>query len=534
MSKGTKLCAAIYVRQSVREDQGIAQQIAECEAKAKAEGWTVYRIYNDNQTSATKDRGEGTEWARMLADIDAGHVQVVIVAAVDRLMRRLVDVLEVRPPRRDVRVVIANGSIDTGDAGGMGAFILGLFVLVAEQEIQRKEARTVPYRAARREAGHPAPGLVPFGYSWVPKLQRDARGTRYEVVPGEAAVLRFMSRELLGGSSLGGIVAALNAGEARDERGALLGESSRTTRAGKRWITTTARRLLLSPFPAALLPPKMPEGEHYNAARVDMSRCTPGAWEPILTEDAVMAARAILLKPSRLTHDGDTRAKHLLSGIGRCAVCGGPIRSAQVKTTTPDPQRAYRCTKGCFVRGAAIIEAYVTEAVVTLLSTPGLLQWVPDDGADIDTLRARRVALQSDRDDAETLYAEGAISAATLRAKTGKLDPEIQAVDAALAAVLQADPLAEIVTSDDVRGMWERITPARRRAILGALVHHVHVGRVGKGVRVLTVEAAEGTVSMGWKRTEHRVSLTRARLVSTGRPLVPMEAREAIATALSA
>jgi len=52
------------------------------------------------------------------------------------------------------------------------------------------------------------------------------------------------------------------------------------------------------------------------------------------------------------------------------------------------------------------------------------------------------------------------------------------------------------VTSGDVRGMWESISVARRRAILGALVHHVHLGRVGKGVRVLTVEAAEGTVTM--------------------------------------
>lgn len=513
--------AAIYVRQSVREDQGIAQQIAECEAKAKAEGWHVYRIYNDNNTSASKDRGKGTEWARMLADIDAGHVQVVIVAAVDRLMRRLVDVLEVRPPRRDVRVVIANGSIDTGDPSGTGAFILGLFVLVAEQEINRKKARTVPYRAARREDGHPSPGLVPFGYRWVPKLQRDARGTRYEIVPEEAAVLRFMSRELLSGVKLGGIVAALN------DRG-------KTTRQGKPWTTTTARRLLLSPFPAALLPPEMPDGEHYDAARVDMSRCTPGAWDSILSEDAVHAARAILLAPSRLKHDGDTRAKHLLSGLGKCGVCGGPIRSAKVKTTAPQPQRAYRCTKGCFVRAAAVIEAYVSEAVVVLLSAPGLLQWVPEDGADIDALRARRVALRADRAEAEALYAEGEISAATLRTKVAKLDPEILAVDAALAAALQADPLAEIVTSDDVRGMWESVTTARRRVILGALVHRVEVGRVGKGVRVLTVEAAEGTVSMVWKRTEHRVSLTRARSLRTGRPLVPLDARDAIAAALSA
>lgn len=525
-----KLRAAIYVRQSVREDQGIVQQVAECKRRVKGEDWHVVDVYNDNHTSASKPRGSGTDWARMLADIDAGHIDVVVCVKAARLLRRVEDVLEIT--KRDVRVVTTGDGIDTASA--FGNAILTIIVALAEEEIREKEARALPYRAARRELGHPTPGLVPFGYSWVPKLQRDERGTRYAVVPGEAAVLRFMSRELLAGAALGGIVAAMNSGQARDERGTLLGEYSRTTRKGKPWITTTARRLLLSPFPAALLPPKVPEGAHYDGAKVDLSKCTPGAWEPILTADAVHAARSILLDAKRLKHDGDTRAKHLLSGIGRCAVCGGPIRSAQVKTTAPAPDRAYRCTKGCFVRAAAMIEAYVSEAVVSLLSSPGLLQWVPDDGVDIDALRARRVALQSDRDDAEALYREGAISSQTLRAKARDLDPEILAVDAAIAAALQADPLAEIVTSDDVRGMWQSITMARRRAILGALVHRVEIGRVGKGVRVLTVEAAEDTITMGWKRAEHRVRLNRARSLVSVRPRVPMDARDVIAAALGA
>lgn len=535
MSTTAPLRLGIYVRQSARVDQGIAQQVAECKAYAKAraeaEGWQVAGVYTDNLTSATKERGPGTAWAQMLADIDAGRIDVVLSVAAARLLRRNIDAVEITEPKRSVRVVTIRDNIDTST--GAGRVMLALLVAMAEEEIREKEARALPYRAARREAGHPAPGLVPYGYTWVPKLHRDEHGTRYAVVPEQAAVLRFMSRELLGGASLGGIVAALNAGEARDERGALLGESSRTTGKGTRWSTTTARRLLLSPFPAALLPAKMPEGQHYNATKVDMSRCTPGAWQPILTEDAVLAARSILLRPSRLTHDGDTRAKHLLSTIGKCAVCGGPIRSAQSKTTAA-PQRNYRCTKGCFVRGAAVIEAYVSEAVIALLSAPGLLQWVPEDGADIDTLRARRVALQGKRDEAGALWDEGVISAERARVKVAEVDAELVGVDAALAAALQADPLAEIVTSDDVRGMWERMTTARRRAVLGALVHRVEVGRVGKGVRILSAEAAEGTVSMVWRRAEHRVSLSRARSLVSVTPRVPDDAREVVAAALVA
>ncbi len=536
--------AAIYVRQSVREDQGIAQQIAECRRRTGGEGWHVVDVYNDNQTSASKTRGAGTAWARMLADIDDGRIDVVVSVKAARLLRRTEDVLEIT--KRGIRVVTTGDGIDTASA--FGKAILTIIVALAENEIEEKEARALPYRAARRKAGHPTPGLVPFGYSWVPKLQRDARGTRYEVAPGEAAVLRFMSRELLqteglGKGALGSIAATLNAGEATDDHGDPLGASSKTTRPkldrdgnvireGKPWTTTTIRRMLLSPFPAALLPPKTPEGEHYNPAKVDMSKCQPGAWDAILTEDAVMAARAVLLKPSRLKHDGDTRAKHLLSGVGRCAECGGPIRSAQVKTTA-QRQRAYRCTRGCFVRAAAIIEAYVSEAVVSLLSAPDLLQWMPDDGTDVGALRARRAALVSTRAAWFERAKAGTLAPHEWDALAGKYDAEIGELDAALGAALQADPLAEIVTSEDVRGMWESITTARRRAILGALVHRVEIGRVGRGVRVLTVEAAEATVTMGWRRAEHRVSLDRARSLVSVTPRVPVDAREVIAAGLA-
>ncbi len=527
----TPLRAAIYVRQSVREDQGIAQQIAECKRRAGAEQWQVVDVYNDNKISATKERGPGTDWARMLADIDAGRVDVVLAVTAARLLRRVVDVIKITKPERDVRIVTLRDGIDTANMGGR--LMLMILVMFAEEEIAEKEARAIPYRAGRREAGHPSPGLVPFGYSWVPALHRDERGTRYVVAPDEAAALRFMSRELLGGASLGGIVAALNAGEARNEHGAPLGESSRTTREGKPWITTTVRRLLISPYPAALLPPAVPEGEHYNAARIDWSKCTPGAWEPIVSADAVLAARHKLLNASRLSHDGKTRAKWLLAGVGRCGKCKGPLRSCKTKTTAQSV-RGYRCTAGCFQRPADPIEAYVAEAVVGVLSAPGVLQHLPDEGADVAPLSARRSALVATRGEWFERAKAGTLAPHEWDALAAQHDAEIREIDAHLAEALTADPLAEIVTSNDVQSMWDGMTTARRRAVLGALVHRVEVLPVGKGRRVVTVEQTEGTVVMGWKRAEQRVRFDRERSVASVTPRVPADAHDEIAAALNA
>jgi len=82
--------------------------------------------------------------------------------------------------------------------------------------------------------------------------------------------------------------------------------------------------------------------------------------------------------------------------------------------------------------------------------------------------------------------------------------------------------------------MWESMTTARRRAVLGALVHHVEVLPVGKGRRVVTVEQTEGTVVMGWKRAQRRVRLDRERSVASVVPQVPVGAHDEIAAALNA
>lgn len=529
----TPLKAALYVRQSDRVDEGISQQTEALEARAGREKWRIVGMYTDNETSASKERGPGTAWARMLRDIDAGRIDVVLAMTAARLLRRRVDVIELAKPRRSVRVVTDRDGIDTSTMGGR--IMLDVLTGMAEEEISEKEARAIPYRAGRRAAGHPSAGLVPFGYSWVVADKRDPAWRdrrRYAVVPEEAAVLRFMSRELLAGAKLGGIVAALNAGEARDERGQLLGESSRTTREGKSWITTTARRLLISPYPAALLPPPMPEGEHYNAARIDWSKCTPGAWDAILSADAVLTARHKLLNASRLTHDGDTRAKWLLAGVGRCGKCKGPLRSCTTKTTAQSV-RGYRCTAGCFQRPAAPIEAYIAEAVIDALSAPGVLQHLPDNGADVTALSARRSALVTTRGEWFERAKAGTLAPHEWDALAAQHDAEIREIDAALAEALTADPLAEIVTSGDVLGMWERMTTARRRAVLDALVHRVDVLPVGKGRRVVTVEQTEGTVVMGWKRAQRRVRLDRERSVASVTPRVPENAHDVIAAALN-
>ena len=62
--------AAAYIRISrdhTGEQFGVGTQRDRINALIKARGWTLADEYVDNSVSASKARGKGTAWARMLA-----------------------------------------------------------------------------------------------------------------------------------------------------------------------------------------------------------------------------------------------------------------------------------------------------------------------------------------------------------------------------------------------------------------------------------------------------------------------------------
>lgn len=524
VTENKKLRAAVYVRQSVAEDQGIKQQVADCRAEVKRRKWSLNKahIFKDNNTSASRERGEHTGWSRMLAAYDRGEFDVLVVAAVDRLTRRIVDVLELRPPKRDVRIVTIRGGIDTADGSDLA---LGVIVLVAQEELKNKGQRAERFKSERRALGHPTPGRVPYGYRWVPKLQRDAKETRYEIQPEEAAAIRYMFSEFLAVSSasrttIAAICRDLNNGTAMLD-GKELAPSTRTTRQGKRWGTSTVRRLLISPFPAALLPPKMAEGKAYDPESFDLSECTPGAWQSIVSADQVAAARHILLRPQRRTHDGNVTRKWLLTGIARCQ-CGEGIRSG----VTKERYRSYRGQCGHFQRRAEIIDTYVVEAVISALSAPGLLERVDESAADIAALRAALLAAEGKISRAVELWRNDTFSDAELATEKMILQAEISAISAQIAEATKGDPLAPFVTAEDVRKLWEGMSLARRQTVIRTLFDAVVIHSVGKGVRA-TLEAPR--VTLDWS-----AEAVRRFSFDTGKPYMVPQLSEGQKDALSA
>ncbi|WCD91448.1 recombinase family protein [Microbacterium sp. nov. GSS16] len=482
----------IYARQSVDEEQGIGQQLDDCRAECQRRGWQIAGEFQDNDTSASKERGPKTAWAAMLKAFDSDEFDTIIVTETSRITRSLVDVLDIRPPRRDIRVVVIREAIDTEHDD----FMLKQLVLLAEREVKIKGARAARYAATRRAAGHPTPGKPPHGYRWVPQIERDSTGIRYRIDDAEAEDVRQIFREFLSGAPLGQI--------ARD-----LSEAGRLTRRGSRWSSSTVRRVLLNPVYAALLAPAQPSGE-YDATAIDLEACTPGSWGAIVERDHLVAARSRLIgtKPN---HNGTAR-KWLLSGLAVCAVCSAPVRSARGEThptaradgsgaAQTRRYHAYRCVQGHFMRNGDIIDDFVSEVCIARLSEVDAVQLVTPraDGVDVGVLHANREGLKTRRQSIARFVARGLMTDLEADDSLREIADEMRSISEAIARAVREDPLAELAEIDDVRAWWSGGTLARQRLLVEHLMT-VKIHPVGHGKRVTNLDAAEKTVTIRWKR----------------------------------
>lgn len=479
---------AIYARQSEDVDQGISQQLVDCRAEAARRGWRMVAEFRDNDTGASKARGPKTDWSKMLREFDAGTFDVLLVTETSRLTRSLTDVLDVRPPRRDIRVVVIREGIDTE----IDDFMLKQLVLLAEREVKIKAARAARYAAERRKEGHPTAGMTPHGYRWLPAADRGPTGTRYVVDEAEAADVRRIFAEFLVGASLGQIARDLN-------------DAGRTTRKGARWRSATVRRILMNPFYAALLPPAQPTGKH-ELARIDIQACTAGAWEAIVEHEQLVATRDRLVgvKPS---HNGTAR-KWLLSGLAVCSVCREPVRSARGEThptarkdgsgTAPRQRyHTYRCVNGHSMRNGDLIDAYVTMLCIARLSEPDAATLLSPKAAKVDmaALHTRRDALRASRKNVFALIDDDPSRLAAAQDRLADIEEKLRTVDSEITSAVGLTPFADLVGVEDVRAWWDAKTLARRRAIVDLLMS-VAICPVGKGRRVTSWEAVAETVEV--------------------------------------
>jgi site-specific DNA recombinase len=212
---------AIYTRKSSEEGldmefNSLDAQREACEAyvaSQRAEGWAAIREpYDDGGVSGgTLDR---PALKRLLADVEAGLIDVIVVYKIDRLSRslmdfaRLVEIFE----RNQVTFVSVTQSFNTTTS--MGRLTLNILLSFAQFEREVIGERIRDKVAASRKRGMWMGGYVPLGY--------DVRDRKLVVNENEAATVRMIFQRFAAIGSATMLAKALAAEGVLNKRGKLV------------------------------------------------------------------------------------------------------------------------------------------------------------------------------------------------------------------------------------------------------------------------------------------------------------------------
>lgn len=146
--------AALYLRQSKSDDEGIERQTERTAALATARGWHVADTFVDNDVSASKTRGKDTAWGRMLAASD--ELDVVIGVDLDRVVRSTRDLNTLID--HGLALVTLDGEIDLTTADG--EFRASMLASIARFEVRRKGERQTRANSQRAAKGGVPKGVL--------------------------------------------------------------------------------------------------------------------------------------------------------------------------------------------------------------------------------------------------------------------------------------------------------------------------------------------------------------------------------------
>jgi len=206
--------AALYVRVSTDEQAtsglGLAAQLDRCSAQAIVKGWAVAteHIYRDEGISGTLGPEKRPGLAGLLAAVDAGAVQAVIVLDLSRLARsvKLVTSMIESFDQAGISFVSCKENFDTSTA--MGRAMLGIVAVFGQLERDLTSERTIAALGERgKQHGYKA-GRIPLGY-----LRQPGQET-IEIDDQAAVLVRQIFNRRAAGASMQRIADELNdAGE---------------------------------------------------------------------------------------------------------------------------------------------------------------------------------------------------------------------------------------------------------------------------------------------------------------------------------
>jgi site-specific DNA recombinase len=208
-SESRQLRCAIYTRKSTEhglelEFNSLDAQRDACEAYIKSQasqGWRALPQHYDDPAYSGGNL-ERPSLQRLLKDIDAGRIDVIVVYKIDRLTRSLADFAKLVEAfdAKSISFVAVTQQFNTTTS--MGRLTLNVLLSFAQFERELSSERVRDKIAASRRKGKWTGGTVPLGY--------DARDKKLVVNKAEAETVRYIFKRYLELQSFGKLVEDLD------------------------------------------------------------------------------------------------------------------------------------------------------------------------------------------------------------------------------------------------------------------------------------------------------------------------------------
>jgi site-specific DNA recombinase len=424
--------------------RSVDEQIDANGSAISANGWLEVARYEDEGSASRFARKTREDWARLQADLDAGHLDIVVMWDTSRASREPEDwfaflrrcrvggiLVYVTTEERTYNVTIARDWKTLADAGVDNAY-----------ESEKKSRDVKRGVAANAAAGMPH-GVRQYGFERTHD-PRTGELTGQRPLPGEAEIAAGIIRRIASAEPVSAITDDLNRRKIPAHGG---------NNGSGEWTRRTVRRLAAS---VAYIGKRRVNGELIDAQ-----------WDAIIDDDTFWAAQHVLSNPARhRTRPG--RAKYLLSYLMACDACGKPVQvnTLRCRMTT----LKYWCSEhqGHSNR-VSMDEAdqFVTLAVKRRVARPDLYKHlVVGNDERIVQARAEAARLRHELDE----WANADISAHAYGIREAKLMPLIEAADKRASELAVPVALRELAAPGaDVDARWEGMPVAARRDVIRLL-----------------------------------------------------------------
>ena len=347
---------AAYARVSSGKDamlHSLSAQVSYYSTLIQSRGdWLYVGVYADEAKTGTKDTRE--DFQRLIADCEAGKIDMVITKSISRFARNTVTLLQTVRAFKAMGVDVFFEEQNIHTMSGDGELMMTILASYAQEE-SRSASENQKWRVRRNfEEGIPWHGVM-LGYR--------LKDGRYEIVPEEAEIVRRIFQDYLAGKGYLAIAKQLN-------------EEGIPSSCGMKWHDSTVQKLLSNyAYTGNLLLQKTFRENHItkktlvNRGELPMYHAE-NAHEAIIDLDTFQAVQTEKARRAeRFVKNPTPPAAYPFTGLLVCANCGKNYRR---KVTKGGP--VWICSTFNTLGKAACASKQIPEETLTALSAEVLGQ----------------------------------------------------------------------------------------------------------------------------------------------------------------